>query len=53
MLQRGEIAQANVQETEPQMSQGMEEREHLSAPLFPPDYPNSFELDPLSSNHST
>ena len=53
MLQRGEIAQANVQGTEPQMSQGMEEREHLSAQLFPPDYPNSLELDALSSNHST
>jgi hypothetical protein len=33
------------------MSQGMEEREHLSAQLFPPDYPNSFELNALSSNH--
>jgi hypothetical protein len=52
MLQRGEIAQANFQRIEPQMSQGMEEREHLSAQLFPPDYPNSFELDALSSNHS-
>jgi hypothetical protein len=53
MFQRVEIAQANVQDTEQQMSQGMEEREHLSAQLFPPDYPNSFELDALSSNHST
>jgi hypothetical protein len=53
MFQRVEIAQAKVQDAESQMSQGMEEREHLSAQLFPPDYPNSFELDPLSSNHST
>jgi hypothetical protein len=53
MFQRREISQAKVQDAEPQMSQGMEEREDLSAQLFPPDYPNSFELDPLFSHHST
>jgi hypothetical protein len=43
MFQRVEIAQANVQDSEPQMSQGMAERDHLSSQLFSPDYPNSFE----------
>ena len=53
MLQRDWYSLGNFQGLKPQMSQGMEKREHLSPQLFPPDYPNSFELDALSSKHST
>lgn len=42
-----EIALAKVEETEPQMSQGMEKREDLPTQLFPPESTNSFELDAL------
>lgn len=43
MFERVEIAQTNVRDTEPQMSQDMEMREDLLTQLSPPEYTNRFE----------